>query len=267
MNFLVVDDEPLALQDLEDTLKKVRPKSDIHGFTSAKDALSFAAEKKFDAAFLDIELGYTNGIALAKQLKEIQPGIHIIFVTSHEKYAVDAFAIHATGYLLKPAEPEAIERELSFLYGEYNRTKRVFIQTFGGFDVFVDGKAILFKRAKAKELLAYLVDRKGCGVTTKEACAILFEDAPYDKAQKNYFQTIAAELKNTLKQAGIQDILQKSRNNFAVNPEAFECDYYRFMQGDAAAINQYRGDYLISYSWAEFSIGAFHSNIESFALK
>lgn len=261
MNFLVVDDEPLVLQDLGDMLQKVRPESAIHSFTSAREALSFAKEESIDVAFLDIELGYTSGIVLAKQLKELQSGIHIIFVTSHEKYAVDAFAIHATGYLLKPVEPEALKRELTFLYGEYRRTKNVFIQTFGGFDVFVDGKTILFKRSKAKELLAYLVDRKGCGVTTKEACAILFEDAPYNKAQKNYFQTIVAELKSTLKQADVQDILQKSRNNLAVNLGAFDCDYYRFIQGDVAAINQYRGDYLMSYSWAEFSIGAFESEI------
>ncbi|MEG2670203.1 MAG: response regulator [Oscillospiraceae bacterium] len=256
MNFLVVDDEPLVLQDLEDTLKKIRPKSIIHGFTSAREAISFAETKNelFDVAFLDIELGYTNGIVLAKQLKKLQPYIHIIFVTSYEKYAVDAFAIHATGYLLKPVEPEALERELTFLYKETSQTKNIFIQTFGGFDVFVDGKLIHFKRAKSKELLAYLVNRKGCSVTTKEACAILFEDAPYDKSQKNYFQTIVAELKATLAQAGVQDILQKSRNNFAVNPKSFDCDYYRFMEGDVTAINQYCGDYMISYSWAEGSM-------------
>ncbi len=261
MKFIVVDDEPLVLQDLEDTLKNVRPESEVFGFTSARDALTFAEKQPLDVAFLDIELGYTNGIVLAKQLKEIQPELHIIFVTSYEKYAVDAFAIHATGYLLKPAEPEALQRELTFIYGKSEPEKQVVIQTFGGFDVFVDGKAIAFKRAKAKELLAYLIDRRGCGVTTKEACAILFEDAPYDKAQKNYFQTIYAELKNTLTQAGVETVLKKSRNNLAVNTDAFDCDYYRFMQGDVAAINQYRGDYLINYSWAEFSIGSLGSDI------
>ncbi len=261
MKFIVVDDEPLVLQDLEDTLKNVRPESEVFGFTSARDALSFAEKQPLDVAFLDIELGYTNGIVLAKQLKELQPELHIIFVTSYEKYAVDAFAIHATGYLLKPAEPEALQRELTFIYGKSEPEKQVVIQTFGGFDVFVGGKAIAFKRSKAKELLAYLVDRRGCGVTTKEACAILFEDAPYDKAQKNYFQTIYTELKNTLTQAGIETVLKKSRNNLAVDTEAFDCDYYRFMQGDVAAINQYRGDYLISYSWAEFSIGSLESDI------
>lgn len=95
MNFLVVDDEPLILQDLEDTLKRIRPSCTVHSFTSARQALSEAEREIYDAAFLDIELGYTNGILLAKQLKELQPNLPVVFVTSYEKYAVDAFSIHA----------------------------------------------------------------------------------------------------------------------------------------------------------------------------
>lgn len=93
MKFLVVDDEPLVLRDLEYTLKRTRSTCAIRGYTSACQALKCAKEEIFDVAFLDVELGYTNGIVLAKQLKELQPNIHIIFVTSYEKYAVDAFAI------------------------------------------------------------------------------------------------------------------------------------------------------------------------------
>ena len=254
MNFLVVDDEPLILQDLEDTLKRIRPSCTVHSFTSARQALSEAEREIYDAAFLDIELGYTNGILLAKQLKELQPNLPVVFVTSYEKYAVDAFSIHAAGYLLKPVEEEQLERELTFLKLK-NIAKRCVITTFGGFDISVDGKPLSFKRAKAKELLAYLVDRKGCRVTTKEACAVLWEDLPYNSARKNYFQTLMVELKNTLKEAGAENILHKSRNSYAVNPQNFDCDYYRFLQGDITAINQYHGDYLICYSWAEFTIG------------
>lgn len=257
LKFLVVDDEPLALQDLEDNLRQLRPHAVISGFTSARAALKLARTETFDTAFLDIELGYVSGLFLAKQLKELQPGIHIIFVTSYSQYALDAFSVHATGYLLKPVEPEALERELTFLYGKPETEKRVYIRTFGGFELLVDGKPVQFKRAKAKELLAYLVDRMGSGVTTKEACAILFEDAPYDTSQKNYFQTIVTELKSALKQAGIEEILKKTRNNLAVDVNAFECDSYQFLKGDAASVNQYRGDYMPSYSWAEFSAAAF----------
>ncbi len=107
------------------------------------------------------------------------------------------------------------------------------------------------------------MDRKGCSVTTKEACAVLWEDLPYNSARKNYFQTLMVELKNTLKEAGAENILHKSRNSYAVNPQNFDCDYYRFLQGDITAINQYHGDYLICYSWAEFTIGRIEKRLES----
>lgn len=256
MKFLAVDDEPLALQDLEDILREAMPECRISGFPSARQALSYAQEQPFDAAFLDIELGAANGIVLAKQLKDIWPDVHIIFVTSHSQYAVEAFAIHATGYLLKPIEVEDIKRELTFLYGEdCNPHKHITVRTFGGFSVFADGRPVVFKRAKAKELFAYLIDRAGCGVTTREACAVLWEDVPYDKSQKNYFQTIVTDLKNTLREIGAEDILVKSRNSIAVAAEKINCDCYRFMQGDPKAINSYRSNYMVNYSWAEFSVG------------
>ena len=75
---------------------------------------------------------------------------------------------------------------------------------FGGFEVYVDGTALSFGRAKAKELLAYFVDRRGAGVTTREACAVLWEDAPYDTARKNYFQTVVADLRASLREAGLR---------------------------------------------------------------
>ncbi|WP_312279830.1 hypothetical protein [Oscillibacter sp.] len=104
---------------------------------------------------LKIEMGSTNGLVLAKQLK---PDLHIIFVTSYAQYAVDAFKLHATGYLMKPALTEDITQELTFLYGEgIPSAKQVRVQTFGCFEISVDGKPLQFKRSKAKELLVCLI--------------------------------------------------------------------------------------------------------------
>lgn len=170
MRFLLVDDEKPALCDLEQILRM----AELSCFTSPSQALSCAAEEKFSIAFLDIEMGTMDGITMARKLKDMQPGIHIIFVTSHECYALDAFSIHATGYLLKPVSIEDIRRELTFLYQERKISKRIQVRTFGGFDVFVDGKPLFFKRTKSKELLAYLIDRRGCSVTLRNAAATDF---------------------------------------------------------------------------------------------
>ena len=125
-----------------------------------------AKSNSIDVAFLDIQTGGMSGLELALELKRLQPGVHIIFVTGFSQYAVDAFAMHASGYLLKPATEEAVLRELTFLYQEREASARVRVKTFGGFDVYVDGEPLRFGRAKSKELFAYLVDRRGSSVTT-----------------------------------------------------------------------------------------------------
>lgn len=265
MKFLIVDDEPLALRDLEEALKEAVQDCDILAFSSPGKALAQASSASFHVAFLDIEMGSANGLTFAKRLKDIQPDIHIVFVTSYAKYAVDAFKLHATGYLMKPALTEDILRELTFIYGEGIPTvKKVRVQTFGGFEIFVDGNPLQFKRSKAKELLACLVDRRGTSLTTAEACAVLWEDKSGGESQKSYLRTAITELKATLGEAGIKDILIKKYNSLAVDSSKIDCDSYRFLNGDPQAVNSYRHDYMPAYSWAEFSIPLFESEKKFF---
>lgn len=265
MNFLIVDDEPNALAELEKCLKKVAPNATITPSRLARTALLAAQTTPFDVAFLDIELGTSNGLLLAKQLKDLLPNLRIIFVTSYSQYAVDAFAIHATGYLLKPVLSSHIERELKFIYGEQtSELKRVRVKTFGNFSVFADGQELLFKRQKSKELLAYLIERNGQSVNIREACGILFEDAPYNRNMKNYFHTILSDLKNTLATVSAEDILVKSYNSLSIDPEKIDCDYFRFLEGDPKAINEYRGEFMIAYSWAEFSNAKLDNYVQNY---
>lgn len=255
MRFLAVDDEPLMLNGLVAALRGARPEAEILPFRWPEDALEELKKQPADVAFLDIQMGGMTGLQLAVELKKVKPDIHIIFVTGYSQYAVDAFAIHATGYLLKPVEKEDVERELTFLYGEEKSKSRIRVQTFGGFDLFVNGQPVRFERSKAKELLAYLVDRRGASVTTGEAYAALFEDAEDTPARKSYFRTILHELTRALKKAGVEEILRKEWNSYAVLPETFDCDLYRFLEGDPVAVNQYQNDYLPAYSWAEIRNG------------
>lgn len=254
MNYIAVDDEPFALEDLKEAVLVTAPDCVLSCFRDSNAALEYAKNVSVDVAFLDIELGSVNGLVLAKQLKDICPDVHIIFVTSHEKYAVQAFEVRATGYLMKPVLAEDIHRELTFLYGEMMPQKNVRVQTFGGFDVFVDGRPLQFKRAKAKELFAYLIDRRGNSVTMAEACTILWEDGIGGNTQKSYLRNLITDLRSTLRSAGAENILIKGFNRLAIDPKLLDCDIYHFIEGDPRAVNSYRHDYLPGYSWAEFSV-------------
>ena len=266
MRFLIVDDIKIVLEEECALLREVMPDCQICSCTDSTEALLCAQKDLFHVAFLDIELedGDMNGILLAKKLKDIQPQIHIIFVTGFTKYAVEAFSIHATGYLLKPVQKEDLKRELTFIYGEEPiAKKRVKVQTFGNFEIWVDDMKLNFRRQKSKELFAYLVERKGAGVTTREACAILFDDGLYNLSRKSYFQNIVSDMRSTLKKAGVAYILCKSYNHLSVNVEKIDCDYYRFLEGDVKVINQYKGEFMTNYSWAEFLVPVLNDYIRN----
>ena len=69
------------------------------------------------------------------------------------------------------------------------------------------------------------------------------------------FDVIVRSLKQTLKEAGAEEVLEQQRGALRVCPENFECDLYRFMKGDVDTINSFRGEYMSTYYWGEFTEG------------
>lgn len=257
MDMIVVDDERLALEDLMEKLKTINTNGTIKGFQYPNRALEEVKNGfKPQVAFLDIEMYGLNGIELAIQFKNLLPSINIIFVTGFTHYATDAFALHASGYITKPVRVERIKTELDNLRNPVPiRSARIRVQTFGNFEVFVDGKPLKFKRSRTKELLAYLVDLRGTGCTAAELASILWEDRSYDRSVQNQLQVHISDLIRTLKHAKASGMIVRTRNNIAVNVERFECDVYRLLDGDMAALNAFAGKYMASYSWAEITSG------------
>ena len=81
---------------------------------------------------------------------------------------------------------------------------------------------------------------------------MLFEDEPYDKKQQNYVQQLIASMMKSLKAAGVEATVSKGFNSLAVNPDTLDCDYYRFKELDAGAVNAYQNEYMSQYYWADF---------------
>ena len=114
MNILVLDDEKLAMNHLVYILEKISLENKIIGFCSPTEAIIAVESGQFQPqiAFLDIEMYGVNGLEVAKRLKESIPTIGIIFTTAYSDYAIDAFRIHARGYLLKPLTIERVREEI-----------------------------------------------------------------------------------------------------------------------------------------------------------
>ena len=254
MRILCVDDEELALQMLEMTVKKVRPDAEVLAFDDQDELIEEAGKNGCDIAFLDIHMRGMNGVEVAKALKKVNPKMNIIFVTGFSEYAGEAMTLHASGYIMKPVSKAKVEKELADLRFPIVPKKDALlrVQCFGNFDVFTpDGTHVRFERSKAKEMFAYLVHKCGSSCTSREVFAVLFEDEPYDEKRQNLMQSYIYALKKSLKNVGAESALIHSYNAFAVNPEVLDCDYYRFKELDAGAVNSFQNEYMNQYSWAE----------------
>ena len=255
MRILCLDDEPLALKLLASTVETVKPDAEVLPFKKQTELLEEAEKNGCDVAFLDIHMRGMNGVEVAKRLKEINPKLNIIFVTGFSDYKADAMDMRASGYIMKPVSEEEVERELSDLRFPIipKDDALLRVQCFGNFDVFTpDGKPVHFDRSRAKEIFAYLVHRHGSSCSSREIAAALFEDEPYDKKQQSYLQTLIAVMMKNLKAVGAESVIHKDYNSMAVNTKLLDCDYYRFAELDAGAVNAYSNEYMSQYYWAEF---------------
>lgn len=257
MKILVVDHDEKDLRHLMKLSSEFEPDAKVEGVQTFDEALSIMDAKPFDLVFMDPDHeGSTNAADFARTLQEQSKDTHIIFTSKSKKYMPEAFSVHADAYLLKPVTTEDITRETDYLMNRYPaplRPLELIVRTFGGFNVYYRGKRLIFKRSKSKELLAILIDNRGLGLTTREACSMLFNGRPYDEITLGYFHVVLTSLKATLESYGIKHLLRKSVNYIAINPDMLDCDMYRYLRGDPQALADYHGDYMINYSWSEYS--------------
>ena len=101
MNCIIVDDEPLAREELQALLGEVSSIEIKAKFSTALKALDFIKENQVDLIFLDIEMPLMNGLEFAMQIPE---KTLIVFTTAYPQYALKSYEFDAIDYLLKPID-------------------------------------------------------------------------------------------------------------------------------------------------------------------
>lgn len=114
-NVIMVDDRKIFLAGAIPILEEVLPDAIISGFTRPSEAIEYAKSNQIALAFLDIELGKTNGLDLCKILLEINPRTNVIYLTNYIEYSFDAWSTGASGFILKPITVEKIHEILKNL--------------------------------------------------------------------------------------------------------------------------------------------------------
>ncbi|HNV39998.1 MAG TPA: LytTR family DNA-binding domain-containing protein [Ornithinibacter sp.] len=105
---LVVDDELPALSDLEYLLERDERIAEVITASSGTEALQVLDGRDVDVVFSDISMPGLDGMALARVISRFAVRPQIVFVTAHDQHAVDAFALAATDYVMKPVRTERL---------------------------------------------------------------------------------------------------------------------------------------------------------------
>ena len=228
MLIYAADDEPLLLEDLKDSILQAEPSARVESFSWASPLLEqMKAEKtKPDAAFLDVEMPGMSGMELAREIKRISPGTRLVFVTGFRRYAVEAFAIRADGYVMKPVTVEKIQNELVHIrpFLQQKPPKRIRAHCFGNFEIFIDGDPMHFQYSKSRELMAYLVSRNGALSRNGEIMAVLWEDESVEERKKEYFKKLRGDIRAQLESCGLGEVMVQQRGLLGIDPEEIECE-------------------------------------------
>ena len=250
MRIIAVDDEKISLESLVNSIKAIVAEDEVVSFRYPEDALEYVKENSCDIAFLDVEMAGMSGIELAEELKKYNTEINIVFCTGYGNYRDAAFELHASGYLMKPITPEKVKRELENLRRPIIEKKKLKVQAFGNFEVYLDGKPVAFKYRRTKELFAYLVDRLGAMCTVGEIIGILFED---ESGREDYFQKLRRDLLATLEEIGCENAIVHKRGMLGIVISEIQCDYYDCLSQKKDFETCYFGEYMTQYSFAEYT--------------
>ncbi|MDY4011150.1 MAG: response regulator [Fusobacterium gastrosuis] len=254
MKYLVLDDEIIAADYLAALIQEIDEKAEILTINNSIQALKIATQEQFDVCFIDIQMPGINGVEFAEEVKKTYHKTNFIFVTGYVDYMGEAFKLDASDYIVKPANVSQIRHALENLrytiQEEEIEKKKPYIKItcFGNFEVFVDDKPVKFKFDKTKELLAYLIHKKGTRCTSKEIIAILWEEDGHN----SYYRMLKKDLQDVFKKLDCGEIIYSERGQIGMaHFELIDCDYFKWIEDRFEGQKLYHGEYMAQYSWAE----------------
>ncbi len=269
MNFLIVDDERIILEGMEYTLREIVGKKEvIHTASNPMDAIEILKNNKIDVVFSDVDMPGMNGLKLAESIDELSPGTDIIFCTGYAHYSLDAWKTVAKAFILKPVSKDdmklaldkiiasRIEKTQGGTTGNGKNALPLEAKCFGNFEIFSDGKPVHFSRKKSKEMVAYLIDRKGAMISNGELRSALWEEEEDSEEKKGYIRVLANDIRKSMEDVGVADFLRNDMDCYSVDTSIIDCDYLKFLAGDEKVKNSFTDEYMMQYPWAEVTLSS-----------
>lgn len=231
LRVMIVDDEELSLKRLRRILSESGEVLDCQTFQNPLKAYEYARDNPIDIAFLDICMPEIHGMNLSRQLHELYEAMDIVFVTGYEEYALQAFDINATDYLLKPVSAERVRQALDKIQRRPRRREglpMLEVRMFGGFKLVhpdPDRKALKLRSPKTEELFAFLLYKRS--VSREEIMDTLWSGFDGDKASNNLNSNLYY-IRKAISESGLKVCLLADRKKVQIMENALTCDLYAF---------------------------------------
>ncbi|MCM3271704.1 response regulator [Paenibacillus elgii] len=281
MKAILVDDEHLALIGLKKAIEREASEVEIVAtYSDSTEVMAGVLAHRPDVVFLDIHMPDINGLNLGKQIQAVVPGTEIVFVTSYDKYAVQAFELYALDYIVKPLQKERLRQTILRIKEKLaiRATKKTqdtnspMICCFNQIQFKLpgmDAQNVKWRTSKAQELFAYLLHHRDRTINRSVLLELLWPELEETKAAQHLYTTIY-QVRQTLKNSGMDTIRINSGDLEAgykldigearVDTEEWEYAMRQLGVLDAGTVdayehvlNLYKGDYLgkYDYLWAE----------------
>lgn len=220
--------------------------------SSPEEVVQYMRDHDVDLLVMNTENVTFDSLEFGKRIQQENEHMILLYIAEQNQRALEAMKLHAA-VLLKPYKAEDVLYAFEMAYLLYKKSpKRIYARTFGYFDLFLDGKPIVFKSGKAKELLALLIDRRGGTVDTDQIIATLWNDRPRDESTQSLCSKLCKTLQKELRNHGIEELVVSSRNSRYIDIDLLDCDLYDLQDGKEGAKKLYYGEYMTDYAWAEY---------------
>lgn len=193
MRVLIVDDEAPARSELRHLLSAHVGVEVAGEAANAREALALAGATDYDAVFLDIEMPGLTGLDAAQLVRERADPPAVVFVTAHSEYAVDAFAVEAFDYLLKPIDPERLARVVERL-AELSRgavdTRKIPVVGGGGTEL-IDQEQVHYVQAEGDYSRVHTFDRSYLATSSLRELEAALPSDRFVRIHRSYLVNLA----------------------------------------------------------------------------
>lgn len=161
MRIAICDDDHLFLEKAANLFEEWPDKPyelTLKTYTDSDKLLYRHQKQPFDIIFLDIAMPMSSGMDIAKEIREKDKNVKIVFLTSSEDFAIESYSVKASGYILKPANPHHIYKILNELKSEMLASpKKITVKGIGA-TYRIQLRNIEFIESQNKHVIFYLSD-------------------------------------------------------------------------------------------------------------